>query len=113
MAKAKQPEAHVVKPQIAIGKMAPTLTSAPNVVNGIVKDAAGYLLSSVIIVVKDKAGEPVRALKTNKIGQFAISTPLPNGIYMLELEAEGHNFDIVQIELEGEVLAPLEIRAND
>jgi hypothetical protein len=103
----------VVKPQVAVGKMAPSLTSAPNVINGIVKDAAGYLLSSVIIVVKDKTGEPVRALKTNKIGQFAISTPLPNGTYVMELEAEGHNFDAVQVELEGKVLPPIEIRASD
>lgn len=105
--------ARVVKPQVAIGKMAPSITTAPNVINGIIKDAAGYLLSNVIIVVKDKPGEPVRALKTNKIGQFAISTPLPNGTYTMELEAEGHNFDIVQVELEGKVLPPLEIRANE
>jgi hypothetical protein len=111
--KEAKPAARVVRPQVAIGKMAPTLTSTPNVINGIVKDATGYLLPNVIIVVKDPGGEPVRALKTNKIGQFAISTPLPNGTYTIELEAEGRTFDIVEVDLEGRLLPPLEVRANN
>lgn len=107
------PTAKIIKPGAAIGKMAPSLTSAPNVINGIIKDAAGMLLSNVIIVVKDEKGEPVRALKTNKIGQFAISTPLPNGTYTMELEAAGRSFDIIQVEVKGKVLPPIEIRANN
>ncbi len=105
------PSTKIVKPQIAIGKMAPALTSAPNVINGIVKDPEGMLLPGIIIVVKDSSGQPVRALKTNKIGQFAISTPLPNGTYTMELESEEHNFDIVEVEVEGKVMRPVEIRA--
>jgi len=105
--------ARIIKPQAAIGRMAPSLTSAPNVINGIIKDAAGMLLSNVIIVVQDEKGEPVRALKTNKIGQFAISTPLPNGTYTMELETAGHSFDIIQVEVKGKVLPPIEIRANN
>ena len=107
------PQARVIRPQIAIGKMAPSLTNAPNVINGIVKDSSGLLLSNVVIVVKDPYGEPVRAFKTNKIGQFAISTPLPNGTYTMVLEIAGHNFDIVEVELEGKVLPPVEIRSNN
>lgn len=103
--------ARVVAPQPAVGKMAPSLTSAPNVINGILKDAGGLLLSSVIIVVKDDTGQPVRALKSNKIGRFAISTPLPNGTYTMELESSNHNFDIIQVEMKGKVLPPIEIKA--
>lgn len=109
--KTPPPAARVVKPQPAVGKMAPSLTSAPNVINGILKDAGGLLLSSVIIVVKDDTGQPVRALKSNKIGRFAISTPLPNGTYTMELESSNHNFDIIQVEMKGEVLPPIEIKA--
>jgi hypothetical protein len=101
----------VIRPQIAVGKMAPALTSAPNVINGIVKNQEGLLLPSVIIVVKDSSGQPVRALKTNKIGQFAISTPLPNGTYTMELENEGYSFDIIEVKVEGKVMRPIEIRA--
>lgn len=101
----------IVRPQVAIGKMAPALTSAPNVINGVVKDQEGLLLSNVIIVVKDASGQPVRALKTNKIGQFAISTPLPNDTYTMELESEGHSFDVVEVAVEGKVLPPIEIKA--
>jgi hypothetical protein len=101
----------IVKPQVAVGKMAPALTSAPNVINGIVKDQGGLLLSNVIIVVKDASGQPARALKTNKIGQFAISTPLPNGTYTMELESESHSFDVVEVAVEGKVMPPIEIKA--
>ena len=101
----------VVAPQRAVGKMAPSLTTVPNVINGIFKDTNGLLLSNVIIVVKDNNDQPVRALKSNKIGQFAISTPLPNGTYTMELESPNHSFDIIQVEVKGEVLPPIEIKA--
>lgn len=109
----EQTAPRVVKAQAAAGKMAPSLTSAPNVINGVVKDSQGRLLYNVIIVVKDEAGQPVRALKSNKIGQFAISTPLPNGVYTMELEAPDKSFDIIEVDLGGKVLPPIEIRARN
>lgn len=102
----------IVHPAPAIGKMAPQLTTIPNVVSGIIKDVSGMLLTDVVLVVKDSAGNPVRALKSNKIGQFAISTPLPNGTYTMELEKAEAVFDVVQIKLEGKVMPPIEIRAR-
>ena len=110
--KAKDAPIRIVHPVPAIGKMAPQLTTVPNVVNGIIKNTNGLLLSNVVLVVKDSVGNSVRALKSNKIGQFAVSTPLPNGTYTMELEKEGDEFDTVQINLEGEVLLPIEIRAR-
>lgn len=88
------------------------LTTFPNVINGIVKDASGNLLEGVVAVIYDKEGLPVRALKTNKLGQFSGSTPLPNGIYTLELEKENLIFDVLQIELTGQVLPALMITAK-
>ena len=110
--KSKDTPVRIVHPTPAIGKMAPQLTTIPNVVSGIVKDKRTLLLSDVIILVKDSVGNPVRALKSNKIGQFAISTPLPNGTYTMELEKENNDFDVVQINLEGKVMPPIEIRAR-
>lgn len=89
------------------------LTTFPNVINGIVKDGRGNYLEGVVAVIFDKEGLPVRALKTNKLGQFSGSTPLPNDTYTLELEKEGFNFDVLQIELEGAVLPPLMITVKN
>ena len=110
--KSKNTPVRIVHPDPAIGRMAPQLTTVPNVVNGVIKDINGMLLSDVVLVVKDSVGNSVRALKSNKIGHFAISTPLPNGVYTMELEKEGDEFDIVQINLEGEIMLPIEIRAR-
>ena len=88
------------------------LTTFPNVINGIVKDRMGGYLEGVITVIRDKEGLPVRALKTNKLGQFSGSTPLPNGTYTLELEKEGFTFDVLQIELTDQILTPLVITAK-
>lgn len=106
------PQMRVVEPKAAQGKMAPNPSIVPNVITGVVKDSKGLLLTDVIIVVKDPEGEPVRALKSNKIGQFAVSTPLPNGVYTMELEKEGFQFDVYEIKVAGQVLAPIEIRSK-
>jgi len=88
------------------------LTTFPNVINGIIRDKHGNYLEGVVTVIYDKEGMPVRALKTNKLGQFTGSTPLPNGTYTLELEKENFSFDVLQMELIGEVLAPLTITSK-
>ena len=88
------------------------LTTFPNVINGIVKDKLGNYLEGCIAVIHDKEGLPVRALKTNKLGQFTGSTPLPNGTYKLILEKEEFVFDVLQMELTGEVLPPLVITSK-
>ncbi len=85
------------------------LTTFPNIINGVVKDKTGNYLEGCIAVIHDKEGLPVRALKTNKLGQFTGSTPLPNGTYKLTLEKEDLIFDVLQMELSGEVLPPLMI----
>lgn len=83
------------------------LTTFPNVINGIIKDKEGSYMEGVVAVIYDREGLPVRALKTNKLGQFTGSTPLPNGTYTLELEKDNFSFDVLQLELTGEVLPPL------
>lgn len=88
------------------------LTTFPNVINGIVKDKENNYLDGTVAVIYDREGLPVRALKTNKLGQFTGSTPLPNGTYTLELEKDNFTFDVLQIELSGGVLPPLLITAK-
>ena len=57
---------------------------------------------------------PLRALKTNKLGQFAASTPLPNGTYFMEVEdpRDRFVFDRIQISLNGTILPAIEIVAK-
>lgn len=89
------------------------LTTFPNVLSGVVKDSTGNYLEGAVAVIYDKEGLPVRALKTNKLGQFSGSTPLPNGTYTLELEKDNFAFDVLQIELTGEILPPLMIMSKN
>lgn len=89
----------------------PPITTIPNIINGVVRDASGKLVESAVIIIKDGRGDTVRALKTNKLGQFAITTPVSNGKYIIEASKEGAGlkFDVFSQEVKGEVLPPIEI----
>ncbi len=91
----------------------PKLTTVPNVPSGIIKDNQGNFLPGVIVTIRDAEGIPLRALKTNKLGQFAASTPLTNGTYTVEVEdpRARYVFDRAQIPLSGAVVPALEITA--
>lgn len=88
------------------------LTSLPNVINGVIVDLDGNYLEGVVVVIHNQDNLPVRASKTNKLGQFAGATPLPSGTYSVTLEKEGFEFDVLQITLKGELLPPLQIQAK-
>lgn len=89
---------------------APQRPQIPNIVAGLVQDANGSSLENVIIVIYDENKTPVRAFRTNKLGQFAISTPLANGNYQVEFEKEGHNFDILNMQMNGNIVEAMTIR---
>jgi hypothetical protein len=93
----------------------PAVPDVPNIVLGIVKDPRGNVQSGILVEIRDKDGSPVRAFKTNGLGQFASATPLSNGIYTVEFEdPKGkQQFEIVQIEAKGEIMLPIEIISHD
>ncbi|MBA3723971.1 MAG: PrgI family protein [Candidatus Levybacteria bacterium] len=93
----------------------PQVSDTPNVVVGLVKDARGNVLSNMLVEVKDKSGNPVRAFKTNPLGQFASATPLAPGVYTMEIEdpKSQHNFDLIQITANNEIMRPIEIISHD
>jgi hypothetical protein len=105
----------IIPPQFAKAQGITTLASFPNIVSGMVKDDQGDLLPNIIVEVKDAAGNPVRAFKTNKLGQFSASTALANGKYTIELEDPQNTFtfDVIAIELTGALLEPLGIMAKN
>ena len=112
--KPSEPTVQTMNPDIATRAGLPRLTTFPNVVTGIIKDYDNNLLPGVLVTVKDKDGVPLRALKTNKLGQFAASTQLLNGTYVVEVEdpRERFVFDRAQITINGTVLPALQIIAK-
>ena len=108
------PTVKIISPDAATRAGLPRLTTFTNVVTGIIKDNQGGLLPGVLVTVRDKEGVPLRALKTNKIGQFAASTQLPNGVFFIEVEDPRgrYMFDRAQITLNGSVMPAIEIVAK-
>ncbi len=93
----------------------PHISDTPNVIVGIVKDPRGNILSNILVEVKDKNGNPVRASKTNALGQFASATPLSVGTYTMELEdpKKMHRFDVIQITANNQIMLPIEVISHD
>ncbi|OGV97146.1 hypothetical protein A2W24_00370 [Microgenomates group bacterium RBG_16_45_19] len=90
----------------------PSLPTIPNTIIGMVLDPVGRLVENAIIEIRSSDGLPVRATKTNRLGQFASNTPLKNGTYELEIDAPGHTFAIIKLDLRGQVIQPLKIQAQ-
>lgn len=93
----------------------PIAPEFPNLITGIVKDPRGNPLGNILIEVKDQDGNPVRAFKTNPLGQFASATPINNGTYTIEFEdtkAE-NKFDVIQFSATGQIIPPLEVISVD
>jgi len=91
----------------------PRPPTQPNIFTGMVADKRGNLVEGAILEIRDERKIPIRALKTNQLGQFLIVTPLQNGVYEIETEKEGLSFAIIKIEAKGEIIPPIEIRAKN
>ena len=98
-------------PQAAHGRaQIVPLTNTPNVISGIVATDDGAPIEKAILIIRDSHGIPVRALKTNKLGQFLSVTPLGDGTYSIEIEADFYKFRPFKIDLKDEVLSPMEVK---
>jgi hypothetical protein len=89
----------------------PATPPVPNLLVGMVSSPTGRIVEGAIMEIKDEAGNPVRALRTNKVGQFRIATPLPNGNYQIVTDKEGLQFNAYNLVLKGEIIPPFEIKA--
>lgn len=110
-----QPGVRVVPQTAQRSAGLPHIPDTPNVVVGIVKDPRGNVLSNILVEIKDKDNNPVRAFKTNALGHFASATPLATGIYTIELEdpKKQNRFDVIQLVANNQILLPLEIISHD
>lgn len=93
----------------------PIAPEFPNMITGIIKDPRGNSLPNILVEVKDKTGNPVRAFKTNALGQFQASTPLSNGTYRIEFEdpKSQNKFDIIEFIASGQIILPIEVISED
>ena len=91
----------------------PDIPETPNVVVGMATDVGGKIVDGVIIEIQDEHGNPSRVLKSNSLGQFKTTTPLANGRYLIIAEKDGYNFDRVNIDLNGQIVQPVRIIANN
>jgi len=91
----------------------PAQPDVANLVVGVVLSPEKRILPQCLIEVKNDQGTTVRALKTNKLGQFFMGSPLPNGQYQLLVESEDYNFDIIKLKAEGKIIPPLKIKAQE
>lgn len=90
----------------------PQKPTQPNIVVGMVFDQSGNIVENAIVEINDAEGMPARAVRTNKIGQFFISTPLKDGEYYVKVDKEGILFPTQKLILNNTILEPLEIRAE-
>lgn len=94
---------------------APLSPEVPNLILGVVKDSRGNVLPNILIEVKDRDENPVRAFKTNPLGQFASATPLLNGTYSITFEdpKKQQQFDTLKVTADGTIIDPLEVISVD
>jgi len=93
----------------------PSIPDSPNLITGITKDARGNALSNILVEVRDKDNNPVRAFKTNEFGRFASATPLTNGTYTIEFEdpKAQNRFEKIVMNIDGKIITPIEAGSID
>lgn len=98
--------------QFSIAAAPPNPPTTPNTVVGQVFDPEDKIVSGAILEIRDAAGRPVRALRSNMLGHFMIVTPLANGRYDLITEKEGLVFNPASFEATGAIIPPIAIKAK-
>ncbi|PIY79465.1 MAG: hypothetical protein COY81_02455 [Candidatus Pacebacteria bacterium CG_4_10_14_0_8_um_filter_43_12] len=90
----------------------PDRPTEPNRVVGMVLTKDNQILANAIVEISTEKGSVVRAVKTNPLGQFSITTPLRPGQYLVEVQKDGFVFEPIQITLKDSIVDPLEIRSK-
>ncbi len=89
----------------------PNKPTEPNKIVGMVIDKNNTPLQGAIVEILTPEGLPARAVKTNMLGQFFITTPLGNGNYSLRAEKDGFQFAAQELVVNGQILEPIEVRS--
>lgn len=90
----------------------PMAPDVPNILAGMVVDPNNRIVEGAILEIKDETGNPVRALRSNKLGHFQIATQLPAGTYEIVTDKNGLTFDTYRVILKNEIVKPITIKAR-
>jgi hypothetical protein len=90
----------------------PLTPEVPNLLAGMVVDHNNRIVEGAILEIKDETGNPVRALRSNKLGHFQIATQLPSGTYEIVTDKEGLIYDTYRVVLKNEIVKSLTIKAR-
>ena len=90
----------------------PSTPTTPNTLVGMVLDATDKIIDNAIVEIHDQSDTPVRATKTNRLGQFFSVTPLKSGNYIISVEKEGHQFEPINIVLSNQIVSPIKINSK-
>ncbi len=113
MIKKNSPKGEIASTSPEYLKMSlPATPTSPNIINGLVMDSESKTMEGAIVEIQDLEGNPIRAMRTNSLGQFQTATPLPIGQYLILVEKEPFSFAIIKIQAEGKIIAPLQIQAK-
>ncbi len=91
----------------------PIKPSEPNKVVGMILSQNNDLLTNAIVEVQTPDGSIARAVKTNTLGQFFITTPLKNGDYNIVAEKTGYQFQPQHLIINNTIIPPMEIRSDN
>jgi len=90
----------------------PNKPTEPNKLVGMVLTPENELIPGAIVEIRTKDGKIVRAVKTNALGQFFVTTALKKGDYVVEVEKEGYEFKPFAVQLKNKIIDPLEVRSE-
>jgi uncharacterized surface anchored protein len=90
----------------------PNPPTYPNVVVGQVVDENRKIVEGAIMEIKDSAGRPIRALRSNKVGHFITVTPLETGRYDIITDKEGYQFVPVNFDANGQIIPPILVQGR-
>lgn len=91
----------------------PIKPTKPNKLVGMILSVNNDLLTDSIVEVQTLDGHIERAVKTNALGQFFITTPLRVGEYNVVIEKEGYVFQPLHININDTIIEPIEIRSEN
>lgn len=90
----------------------PSTPTTPNKLVGMILTPASELVEGAIVEIQTPDGQVVRAVRSNALGQFYVTTPLANGDYVMAAEKAGLSFQPLSIKLTGKIVDPIEIRSE-
>lgn len=90
----------------------PNPPTIPNVVVGQVVDQDRKIVEGAIMEIRDSAGRPIRALRSNRVGHFLTVTQLDNGHYEIITDKDGYEFAAVSFDANGALIPPILVQGK-